>query len=70
MCENLRRECQAYFDKKLGDQGKRWAPHKVCKNCTETLRFWTQGKIKKCDSECLWFGESPRTTMTIATSAW
>ena len=26
---------------KLGDQ----APHKVCKHCTEMLRFWTQGKV-------------------------
>ena len=31
---------------KLGDQDKQWAPHKVCKNCTDTLCFWTQGKAK------------------------
>ena len=29
---------------KLGDQDKSWAPHKVCKQCTETLRRWSQGK--------------------------
>ena len=36
---------EAYFGMKLGDQDKPWAPHKVCKHCTETLRFWTQGKV-------------------------
>ena len=30
---------------KLGDQDKSWAPHKMCKHCTETLCFWTQGKV-------------------------
>ena len=37
---------KAYFGIKLGDEDKSRAPHKVCKNCTETLRFWTQGKVK------------------------
>ena len=36
---------EAYFGMKLGDQDKSWAPHKVCKHYTETLRFWTQGKV-------------------------
>ena len=36
---------EAYFGMKLSDQDKSWAPHKVCKHCTETLRFWTQGKV-------------------------
>ena len=43
MRENLAYE--AYFGMKLGDQDKSWAPHKMCKHCTETLRFWTQGKV-------------------------
>ena len=33
----------AYFDMKLGDQDKAWAPHIVCKTCVETLRQWTKG---------------------------
>lgn len=41
----------AYFGIKLGDQDKPWAPHKVCKHCTETLRSWTQGK-----ATCMKFG--------------
>ena len=40
-----KRAYEAYFGMKLGDQDKPWAPHKVCKHCTETLRFWTQGKV-------------------------
>ena len=28
----------AYFDMKLVDQDKSWAPHIVCKICTEYLR--------------------------------
>ena len=34
----------------LGDQDKFWAPYKVCKHCTEMLRFWTQGKVSS-----MWF---------------
>ena len=37
--------CEAYFCMKLWDQDKSWAPHKVCKHCTEMLCFWTQGKV-------------------------
>ena len=37
----------AYFKVPLGDQDKRWAPHKVCKTCVETLRSWSQGKNAK-----------------------
>ena len=29
---------------KLGDQDKDWAPHMVCKSCTECLRQWSKGK--------------------------
>ena len=32
-----------YFGMKLGEQGKVWAPHMVCKSCTEYLRQWTMG---------------------------
>ena len=34
-----KRAYEAYFGMKLGDQDKSWAPHKVCKHCTEALRF-------------------------------
>ena len=40
-----KRAYEAYFGIRLGDQDKSWAPHKVCKHCTEMLRFWTQGKV-------------------------
>ena len=40
-----KRAYEAYFGMKLGDQNKSSAPHKVLKHCTETLRFWTQGKV-------------------------
>jgi hypothetical protein len=39
----------AYFKVKLGDQDKRWSPHKVCRYCVEGLRLWMTGK-KKCMS--------------------
>ena len=29
---------------KLGDQDKAWAPHMVCRSCTECLRQWSKGK--------------------------
>jgi hypothetical protein len=37
---------EAYFGIKLGHQDKSWAPHNVCKSCTESLRNWTKGKLK------------------------
>ena len=36
----------AYFSCKLGDQDKSWAPHVVCKHCTENLRQWRKGQKK------------------------
>ena len=35
-----------YFDMKLGDQDKSWAPHVVCKTCLEGMRSWSKG-VKK-----------------------
>ena len=37
---------EAYFGLKLGDQDKSLSPHKVCKKCSVTLRFLTQGKAR------------------------
>lgn len=37
---------QAYFNKHLGQQDKWWVPHKVCKSCVESLRYWSQGGRK------------------------
>ena len=37
----------AYFKLKLCDQDKIWAPHKVCKQCVESLRMWTKGTREK-----------------------
>ena len=45
MRDFTKRAYEAYFGMKLRDQDKSWAPHKVCKHCTETLRFWAQGKV-------------------------
>ena len=40
----IKQTFHAYFDMKLGDQDKAWAPHMVCKSCTECLRQWSKGK--------------------------
>ena len=40
----IKRVYLAYFGIKIGDQDKEWAPHTVCKICTEALRQWTYGK--------------------------
>lgn len=42
----VKRAYLGYFGVKLGDQDKTWAPHIVCKTCTEHLRQWTTGKRK------------------------
>ena len=36
----------AYFELKLGDQDKSWAPHISCKTCIEPLQQWTNHKRK------------------------
>ena len=36
----------AYFNVKLGEQDKSWAPHIVCKTCIEHLQQWTKNKRK------------------------
>ena len=36
----------AYFGCKLGDQDKPWAPHVVCKRCSEHLRQWYKRERK------------------------
>lgn len=40
----IKRAYLGYFGVKLGDQDKAWAPHIVCKTCSEHLRQWTKGK--------------------------
>ena len=40
----ITRAYHTYFGIKLADQDKDWAPHMVCKACTETLHGWTNGK--------------------------
>ena len=40
----IKQTYHAYFGMKLGDQEKAWAPHMVCKSCTEYLRQWSKGK--------------------------
>ena len=39
------RAYETYFGIKLEAQDNTWAPHKVFKHCTKTLRFCTQGKL-------------------------
>ena len=47
----IKRAYHTYVGMKLGDQDKAWAPHMVCKTCTEYLRRWINGK-----KSCLKFG--------------
>jgi hypothetical protein len=42
----IRKVYYAYFDVKLGDQDKSWAPDKLCYVCVEVLREWSKGKKK------------------------
>ena len=46
LCDFIKKAYLGYFGVKLGDQDKNWAPHQVCKTCTEHLRQWTTGKRK------------------------
>uniref|UniRef100_A0A6P7FIP8 Uncharacterized protein LOC114329810 n=1 Tax=Diabrotica virgifera virgifera TaxID=50390 RepID=A0A6P7FIP8_DIAVI len=50
----------AYFKVKLGDQDKVWAPHKVCKQCVEGLRMWTNGKRAKLPFSILMIWREPK----------
>lgn len=55
-----RKAYQAYSGVKVGDQDKSWVPHKVCKNCTETFRLWTLGKVKSVKYEVPMVWQEPK----------
>jgi hypothetical protein len=38
--------CISYFQSKVGDQDKSFAPHNICNTCVEGLRYWYDGKRK------------------------
>lgn len=40
----IRKAYELYFDCKVGDQDKSWAPHMCCFNCDTKLRNWMNGK--------------------------
>jgi hypothetical protein len=44
--EFVRKVYFAYFNTHIKNQDKAWVPHSVCKTCTETLRYWSQGTRK------------------------
>ncbi|CAH1099085.1 unnamed protein product [Psylliodes chrysocephalus] len=52
----VKRAYLEYFGVNLGDKGKNWAPHLVCKTFTDNLRQWTTGKRKclKFDVPMVW----------------
>jgi hypothetical protein len=37
--------CLVYFNMRLGDQDKKFAPHILCKTCVENLRQWYKGLL-------------------------
>jgi len=47
----VRKAYLTYFDLKIGDQDKGWAPHIVCRICTESLWHWTCGKRRSLRSQ-------------------
>jgi hypothetical protein len=47
----------AYFQSKLGDHDKKWAPHVVCKTCAENLSG-LKGSIHLCRLAHRWLGVS------------
>ena len=51
-----KRAYKAYFGIKLGDQNKSLATPKVCKQCTEMLCRWIQGKANSMRFGFLWYG--------------
>jgi hypothetical protein len=48
----IRKVYYTYFDVKLGDQDKSWAPHKVCYVCVENLRKWPEGEKESIQIWC------------------
>jgi len=69
----MRKVYNAYFEVKLGDQNKLWAPRIVCKACVESLRKWTKGRLTIISLHHLWFGEigeNQNSISVIAASVW
>ena len=59
----------AYFEVKLGDQDKNWAPHQVCRICAENLGQWTKQKRQTSGFAVpIWFGGNKPIMLTIVIS--
>ena len=65
VCDFTKRANQAFFGMKLGNQNKSWAPHKVCKYCTEALCFVS----RKSEGNDVRSAYGVERVMTIATHA-
>ena len=59
-----------YFDCKLGDQDKEWAPHVCCAPCNSMLSAWMNGKEKLCRSQSPWFDVIQKILSTIVIFVW
>ena len=59
----IKKGYEHYFGCKVGDQDKSWAPHFCWVTCVRLL-------AALCLWPIVWFEESPRTMLQIATSAW
>ena len=57
-----------YFQLKVGDQDKSFAPHTACNTCVEGLRYWYNGKRKRLQYPCN--GASRRIIMMTANFVW
>ena len=68
-CRNITKSIQLaykyYFDCKLGDQDKEWAPHVCCAPCNSMLSAWMNGKEKLCRSQSPWFDVNQKILSTI-----
>ena len=63
--EFVKKTYLVYFGCKLGDQDKTWAPHVVCKHCTETWDNGVKDKRSPYRLEYPWFGENKLIISTI-----
>ena len=69
LAQFVKKACYSYFELKLSDQDKAFAPHMCCKTCVKSLGLWSVRKIKSLFLVLLWYGEKEKTMPQIVISA-
>lgn len=59
-----------YFDCRIGDEDKSWAPNIISTIVTWTWEIRLMLKVVQCPLQCPWFGKNPQLIQQTVISVW